>query len=127
MRHAHRCETRFLDELQVPAAALDVQDLFVFADEIDLAQLDRGVAAAMQYERRVSSEQARGVNTLRQVALESGGLGVVPKALHACEFRAWRSISKHPFSPRRERDGVRAIIADGTTTPRGQSRAAGVT
>ena len=41
-----------LDRLQVPAAAFDVQDVLLVAEDVALADLHRGVAAAVQHQRR---------------------------------------------------------------------------
>ena len=53
-----------LDRLEVPAAALDVEEVLVLADEVPRGELDRGVAAAVQHQRLVAAEQARGVNPM---------------------------------------------------------------
>jgi GNAT superfamily N-acetyltransferase len=75
-----RREAGRLDRLQVPAAALHVEDVVFLAEQVLLAQLDRGVAAAVQHERLVAPEQARGVHARPQRAVEPRGLGVVPQA-----------------------------------------------
>ena len=85
MRHPHRREAIRFDRLQVPAAAFDVKDLFLFAEDIAFHDLDRSIAAAMQHKRRVPSQQPGGVNSLLEVGLAFIRLDGVPKIVH----RAW--------------------------------------
>src|SRR6185503_1141338 len=54
----NRREACRLYGFQIPAAAFDVEYVLVLAKEILFAELDRGVAAAMQHERFVAAEQA---------------------------------------------------------------------
>ncbi len=54
----HRGEPGGLDELEVPAAALDVKNRLLVAEAVALADLDGGIAAAVQDEGLVLSEQA---------------------------------------------------------------------
>ena len=86
MCHAHRREARFLDEFEVLAAALDVEDVLVVADEVALPDFDRRIAAAVQHQRFVASEQARAIDALREIALEPRGFLVVPQTLHLSVF-----------------------------------------
>jgi hypothetical protein len=51
----HRGEAGGFDRLEIPAAALDVQDRLALAEAVALADLHRGVAAAVQDERLVPS------------------------------------------------------------------------
>ncbi len=78
----HRREAAQGDGLEVRAAALHVQDFDFLAEDVLLAQLDRGVAAAMQDERLVASQEARGIDPQRQRPGELRRFRVVPKALH---------------------------------------------
>ncbi len=83
VREAHRREPGFGDRGEVPAAALDVEDVLVVADQVALAQLDRRVAAAVQHERAVAAEQARRVAAQRELARLRGGVVVVPAVVQA--------------------------------------------
>src|SRR6185436_8581431 len=78
----HRRESARVDRLQVPAAALYVEHLLLVAEQVRLAQLDRRIAAAMQHQRLVAPEQARGVHAWTERAGEASCFGVVPEALH---------------------------------------------
>src|ERR1041384_2743346 len=51
-----RREARGLDRLEVPAAALHVEHVLFLAEQVLLAQLDRGVASAVQHERAIAAE-----------------------------------------------------------------------
>src|SRR6202023_1618227 len=101
----HRGEARLLDGLEVPAAPLDVEDLFLLAEEIAPAQLDRGVAAAVQHQRAVAAEQARGVDPQPEIAAVPAGFGVVPEALHGGLPRrgsgAWSAPTAGPAEAQR--------------------------
>jgi hypothetical protein len=77
-----RRETRRLDGLQVPAAALHVEHVLFLAEEVFLAQLDRGIAAAVEHERAVAAEEAGGVDARPERAGELRRLGVAPEAFH---------------------------------------------
>ena len=78
----HRRESGRLYGLQVPAAAFDVQDVFVLAEQVLLHQLDRGVAAAVQHQGLVAPEQARAVDAQIEVAAALRRFLVVPEAVH---------------------------------------------
>ena len=82
VRQAARREARSLDGFEIPAATLDVKDVLVLAEDIRLAHLHRGVAAAVQDERRIAAQQARTVHPLSEIAGERGGFLVIPKAFH---------------------------------------------
>ena len=82
MRQAHRREAGRLDELQIPAAALHIQDVFLVAEQIALADLHRGVAPAVQDERLVASKQTRGIHPEPQVVAELGGFRILPQTVH---------------------------------------------
>ena len=71
-----------LDRLEVPAAALHVEHVLVLAKEIALAQLDGSIAAAVQDQRFVAAQQARGVDARTERPAESRRLGVAPEAFH---------------------------------------------
>ncbi len=83
VREPHRREAGRLDGLEIPAAALDVQDVLVVAQQVALGQLDRGVAAAVQHQRPVGAEQPRRVAAQREVVGTGCGVAVVPAAFHA--------------------------------------------
>ncbi len=55
-------EATRLDGGQVGAAALDEEDLGRVAQELDDARLDAGVAAAVEHQRPLAAEEARGVD-----------------------------------------------------------------
>src|SRR4030095_1261760 len=78
--HPHWREPRFFDEFEVPTAALDVEYLFVLANEIALRNLYGGISAAVQHERLIAAEQARSVNAQAEIALERERFGVAPQA-----------------------------------------------
>jgi hypothetical protein len=80
---AHRREAGGFDRLQVPAAALDVEDRLRAAEAVALADLDRGVAAAVQDERLVAPQKPRRVYALPEIVGKSVGFGVEPEILHA--------------------------------------------
>ena len=63
----HRREARRFDELEVPAAALHVEDGQLVAEAVALDDLHRRVAAAVEHERLVAAEQAR-VYTRAEIA-----------------------------------------------------------
>src|SRR5258708_16274803 len=83
VRKPHRREALRLDRLQVPAAALDVEDRLLLAEEILFADLDRGVAPSVQHQRLVAAEKARRVHAQTEVALELPCFPVAPKTLHS--------------------------------------------
>ena len=62
----HRRQAGRLDRGHVPARALDAEHVGLVAEKIGHAELDRGVAAAVQHERRIAAEQARRVDAQRQ-------------------------------------------------------------
>jgi len=49
VRHANRGKTSRFDRRQIPTTAFNVEDIFLFADNIFLADFDRGVSAAIQH------------------------------------------------------------------------------
>ncbi len=88
---AHRRVARRLDRAEVPARALDAQDLDLVAEQVPLAGLHRGVAAAMQHQARITAEQAGAVgakgevfaDALPGVAIHSRlGVLFVPQTFH---------------------------------------------
>ena len=90
-RNPDRGQAGWLDRAHVPAGALDAHDVGVVADEIWHAQLDRGIAAAMQHQARVLAEQPGRVNAQRQIGRDAGlciaidhrrCVAVAPVALH---------------------------------------------
>src|SRR5690606_34210884 len=66
--------------------ALDVQHLFFLAEEVLVAQLDRGVAAAVQHQRAVAAEQARGVDPRTERTGELRHFRVAPEAFHRAQL-----------------------------------------
>ena len=103
----HRGKALGLDEFQVPAAPLDVEDVPLLAEEIRLAHLHRGVAAAVQHQGFVPSQQARGVHPLPQIARILPGLFVVPQAVHASlpVFRPRMSVRTRLLPAKRDDRG----------------------
>ena len=79
---AHRRKARRLDRLEVPAAALHVEDGLLAPEEVLLVDLHRRVAAAVQHQGLVAPQQARGVHAQSQLARELRRLAVVPQAFH---------------------------------------------
>src|SRR5262245_33304777 len=76
--HTHRREPGFFDKFEIPTAAFDVKDLFVLADEIAFRDLYGSIPAAVQHERLISAEQARGIDAQAEIALELQCFGVAP-------------------------------------------------
>src|SRR3989344_2821346 len=94
MIHAHRREAGGLDELEVPATALHIEQRFLFTEEIFFRDLDRGVAAAVQDQRLVAPEQTRGVDAQSQITREWRGFLVVPEAFHGMRGGNPRIVSR---------------------------------
>ncbi len=63
---AHRGVPCGLDGAEVPARSLDVNDLDRLAQQRTRRGLDRGVAAAMEHQRRLATDEARSVRAERQ-------------------------------------------------------------
>ncbi len=82
MRQAHRRKIGFLDRFEVTSAALDVEDVLLVAEDIALADLDRGIAPAVQDQRGVAAEETRSVDPLGKIASKARGFLVVPEASH---------------------------------------------
>ncbi len=87
----HRRQAGRLDHAHVPAAALDADDVDVFAQLILDAGLDRCIAAAMQHHPGIAAQQPGGVGAHRQIGVDALGgvagdkilrLGVRPFRLH---------------------------------------------
>ncbi len=92
----HRRESGRLYGFQVPAAAFDVQDVFVLAEQVFLRQLDRGVAAAVQHQGPVAPEQARTIGAQLQFTLALRRFAVVPQTLHVQLAKKARIIPAMP-------------------------------
>src|ERR1700722_2245814 len=75
-------KTRFADGCQIPPAALDVQDVQRFAQDVYFAQLDRGIATTVQYQRRIASEQLGAIDTQPELARMPRGILAVPQSDH---------------------------------------------
>ncbi len=82
VREPHRRKARLLDRLQVPAAALHVEQLLHLAQDVLLRHLDRCVAAAVQHQRLVAPQQPGRVAAHAEVAPACRRVLVVPEALH---------------------------------------------
>ena len=82
----HGGEAGSLDGLEIPAAAFHVEDVLVLAEEILLAQLDRGIAAAVQDQRLVAAQQPRGIDARPERAAELRRFGVAPETFHPAAF-----------------------------------------
>ena len=90
-RELHGREACGLDGAHVPAAALDAEHVPAVADEIGRNHLARRIAAAVQDEARLATEQTRRVDAQRQIALDALrrigiddflGVLIIPKTLH---------------------------------------------
>mgnify|MGYP006992415780 CR=1 FL=1 len=120
---AHRRQPGRLDVRQVPAAALDARDLGEHSEVVGQRRLDRGVAAAVQHQRRLAAEQARAVHPQGQVLVaparvEGGvvrdrgaGVGVGPGAFHARDLSPGRPARKAPPAGL-ERVGLAEVLHD---------------
>ncbi len=84
-----------LDGREIPAAALDVEQLLRVAEEISRGGLDRRVAAAVQHQRRLEPQQVRGVDPEIERSSAAVGFGIVPAAQHACLW-LWRPPPIYP-------------------------------
>src|SRR5256885_12598857 len=82
VREEHRRKALRLDRFQIPAAAFDVEDRFLFAEQVFLTDLDRSVAATVQHQGLIAAEQSRRVDAQAQVALELFCFLVVPQTSH---------------------------------------------
>src|SRR6476646_1349504 len=82
MREPHRREARLLDRGEIPAAALDVEDVLLVARDHALTHLDGRIAAAVQYQGVVASEQPRRIAAELKVSREARRLRVVPERFH---------------------------------------------
>src|SRR5690606_29594269 len=70
-----------LDVAEVPAAALDAQDLDGLARVVDQPGLDRSIAAPVQDQARIPADQARAVHAQGEVLVAAGGPGVAGEVL----------------------------------------------
>src|ERR1700722_8699355 len=82
MIESYRGKPRFAGGCQIPPAALDVQDIQRFAQNVYFAQLDRGISATVQYQRRVASEQLGAIDTQPEFAWMPRGILAVPQSDH---------------------------------------------
>jgi hypothetical protein len=90
----HRWQTRGLDRAHIPARAFDAENVNSIAVEIGDARLHRSVAATVQNQTRILTQQTRGIDPERQIAAEvciAGdrpiGVAIDPGALHQfCSF-----------------------------------------
>ena len=116
----HRGEALLLDRGQVPARALDVEQVYGLAEQVRLRHLDGGVPAAVEHERGIAAEEAGRVDPLFQEPLERGRLAVVPEAPHVLSPpRSGPSAADRPQARRlrTERDVARCRTATGCTLP----------
>ena len=83
------------DLRHVGAGGFDVEHLGFFTEAIAHARFERGIAAAMEDELRIAAEQARGVDTERQIAADARrraigdevfGITIEPAAFHVKPF-----------------------------------------
>ena len=108
----------------VAARALDAQHLVRLAEQIGHLGLERGVAAAVQHERRIAAQQPRRVDAQRQrLARARGavdldrraGVGISPAALHlplAPGVRAPLIMQRRPCLP-----GLLEFVQGGPRAP----------
>ncbi len=83
MVQAHRRKTFAFYAGQVPAAALDVENGLFLAEDVGLADLDRGIAAAVQHQAGILPQQTGGVYPQAQVVTVFPCLLIVPQTFHA--------------------------------------------
>src|SRR6202040_92253 len=74
---AQRCEpyggkARRLDCRHVPATALDAEDLDLLVQKVLHYGLDRSVAAAVQHQFRLATQETRSIDAQREVASDPG-------------------------------------------------------
>ncbi len=80
--HAHRGKTALFDGLEVPAAAFHIENILGLAKDVVLRDLDGRVAAAVQHQLGITTQEARAVDALREVADITGCLVFVPEIVH---------------------------------------------
>src|ERR1700722_1910416 len=94
MIESYRGKPRFAGGCQIPPAALDVQDIQRFAQNVYFAQLDRGISATVQYQRRVASEQLGAIDTQPEFAWMPRGISLfhspITDTCPAGWFGCWR-------------------------------------
>src|SRR5690606_8458256 len=88
-RKSYRREAGLLDGFQIPAAAFDVEDVFLLAVAIPLWNFHRSIAAPVQHQRLLAAVQAGGIYAQAEVAGVTRRFLVAPEALHD-DSLAWR-------------------------------------
>ncbi len=86
VREEHRRKALRLDRFQIPAAAFDVEDRLLLAEQVFLPDLDRSVAATVQHQGLVAAEQPRSVDAQAEIAAELSCFPVVPQASHGNNY-----------------------------------------
>ena len=95
-RQANRRQAFRFDRGHVGARSLDPQDLDFVAEQVTGTRLQRSVAAAMQHQFRIGTEQSCAVDTKRQIARDAGlgaarhdfrGFSFDPSAFHGRAFQ----------------------------------------
>src|SRR4051794_30811458 len=100
MREPHRREARLLDRGEIPAAALDVKDVLLVARHHTLTHLDGRIAAAVQYQGVVASEQTRRIDAELKVSREARRFRVVPERFHVSSSDSTRDTRLRNSRPR---------------------------
>src|SRR5579863_9261888 len=113
MIESYRGKTRLADGRQIPSTAFDVQDFQRFAHNVDFAQLDRGVATTVKYQRRIASQQLRAIDAQRQLAATARRLVAVPQSPHVsqCLVFMMNYVGRVGLEPTRNTDDA-AIVAE---------------
>ena len=78
----HRSKASCLDLFEIPAAPFDVKKLFNFTKEVGFEGLDRGIAAAVQNQVRVTPQQPGRVDTQAKITRILCRFFLSPKTLH---------------------------------------------
>ena len=92
-REPHRGQPFRLDRGHVPARTLDAEDFRLVAHQVSGRGLDRGVAAAVQNQRGIATQQTRCIDAQRNIMADPTfcvgighrfGIGFDVAALHRC-------------------------------------------
>ena len=66
--HSQRRKARWLNSVEIPPAALNIKHVWGRFRAADTRQFDGGISAAMDNQRPIPAQQARRIDTERQVA-----------------------------------------------------------
>src|SRR5262249_15801801 len=82
-RQSYRCESSRFDRREVPSAAFDVEQVLPLPEQARSRCFYGGVAAPVKDQRRLLSQQPRGVDPEpERISFTSSSLFVAPKTLH---------------------------------------------